>query len=117
MTIVVLPSLNSEIRSGLGYPPFGSMIRLIFRGESESRTNALSHQSWSRRCNAIFRPQEQQEVRVLGPTAAPSRETKWSFSFSCDLMQAADKEDASSCGPSSRKVDETTGRRPMARGR
>lgn len=79
---------ENEVRSAMGYPPFGSMVRLIFRGESELRTKAFSEQVVSE-IQAFF-AKKNAEVRVLGPTPAPISKLQGRFRFHV-FMQSASK--------------------------
>lgn len=80
--------IETEIRRGLGYPPYGAMVRLIFRGESETRTNAFASEVVSEM--ETFLKEQQAEARLLGPTAAPIAKLRGRFRFHV-LMQASEK--------------------------
>jgi primosomal protein N' (replication factor Y) len=80
--------LEMEIRSALGYPPLGSMIRLIFRGESESRTNGFASEVVG--IMQRFFAEQQAAVRLLGPTPAPIAKLRGRFRFHV-FMQAPEK--------------------------
>ena len=79
---------ETEIRMALNYPPFGAMVRLIFRGESEIRTQAFAKEM----VNSMedFFTKSTADVRVLGPTPAPIARLRDKFRFHV-FLQSADK--------------------------
>ena len=79
---------EAEIREGLGYPPFGSMVRVIFRGESEIQTKSFAEEF----TRVLTAPMEEQQVdvRVLGPAPAPIAKIRGRFRFHV-LLQSASK--------------------------
>ena len=79
---------ESEIRIALNYPPFGSMVRIIFRGESEVRTQAFAEELVAE-MNRFFEAKEA-DVRMLGPTPAPIAKLRSRFRFHV-FMQSGDK--------------------------
>ena len=80
--------VEADIRSAMNYPPFGSMVRIIFRGESEIRTKTFAEEL-AKSMQAFFRT-EQAEVRLLGPGAAPIAKLRGKFRFHI-LMQCGNK--------------------------
>jgi len=79
---------EAEIREGLGYPPFGAMVRIIFRGESEIRTKAFADE-FTQAMQSYF-TKEKVEVRLLGPTPAPISRIRGRFRFHV-LLQSPSK--------------------------
>ena len=70
---------ETDIRTALNYPPFGAMIRIIFRGESEPRTQALAEEV----ANVMreYFASKEANVRLLGPTPAPIARLRGRFRF------------------------------------
>ena len=106
--------IEMEHRSALNYPPFGSMVRLIFRGESEVRTKAFASEIVET-MKALL-DQGETNVRLLGPAQAPIAKLRGRFRFHV-LMQCASKSCPAICRTTCRGAHETSGRCPMARGR
>lgn len=79
---------EAEIREGLGYPPFGAMVRIIFRGASEIQTKNFADEF----TNAMQQQfvEQRAEVRVLGPTPAPISKIRGCFRFHV-LLQSPSK--------------------------
>jgi primosomal protein N' (replication factor Y) len=80
--------IETEVRSALEYPPFGSMVRLIFRGESEIRTKAFAAEIVQSMQDYLA--QQPTPVRLLGPTQAPIAKLRGRFRFHV-LMQSLSK--------------------------
>ena len=86
---------ESEVREALNYPPFGAMVRIIFRGESEARTQAFAEEL-VRELRGFFDRQQateagkQLDVRMLGPTPAPIARLRGRFRFHV-FLQADEK--------------------------
>ena len=80
--------METEIRGALNYPPFGAMVRVIFRGESEIRTKTFAEEL-AKSMQTYF-AREQADVRLLGPGAAPIAKLRGKFRFHT-LMQCNDK--------------------------
>lgn len=82
-----------EIRSVMNYPPFGSMVRIILRGESEARTRAFADELATAMQQYIT--SKEAEVRFLGPSPAPLAKLRNMFRFHIvmqgekQIMQAA----------------------------
>jgi primosomal protein N' (replication factor Y) len=70
-------------REALGYPPFGSMIRLVVRGDRESATKAFSEEI-ARRLNETAQ-KESALVRVLGPAPAPMAKLRGNFRYQVQM--------------------------------
>ena len=79
--------IEMETRQALGYPPFGAMVRVIFRGESDVRTKAVAGE-FGQIVQAHW-GQSQTEVRLLGPAPAPIAKLRGRFRFHI-LLQARD---------------------------
>src|SRR5262249_41472775 len=67
------------IRQSLGYPPFGSMIRLLVRGPLEAPTEAFADQLASRLRGELDACGCQS--RVLGPAPAPIAKLRGNYRF------------------------------------
>jgi primosomal protein N' (replication factor Y) len=74
-------------RQSLGYPPFGSMVRIVIRGKTESATQALAGEL-ERRLELALQNMPS-EVRVLGPAPAPFAKLRGSFRWQLQ-MQSTD---------------------------
>ena len=75
-------------RQEFGYPPFGSMIRLIIRGPSEETTEAFAqHLADTPRADiaAVQSPDEDDTARILGPAPAPLNKLRGKFRFQIHL--------------------------------
>jgi primosomal protein N' (replication factor Y) len=68
-------------RQAVGYPPFGSMVRIVVRGESEAGARALADDIGAR-----LRAKASEGVRVLGPAAAPITKLRNQFRFHIQLQ-------------------------------
>lgn len=71
-------------RQEFGYPPFGSMIRLIIRGPSEDATQAFAQHLADTLRGDIESIQEQtadENARILGPAPAPINKLRGKFRF------------------------------------
>jgi len=79
---------ETEIRSALNYPPFGAMVRIIFRGESEARTQAFAAELGG--AMQEYFDSHQVAARLLGPTPAPIARLRRKFRFHI-LAQASSK--------------------------
>jgi len=75
-------------RSEYRYPPMAAMIRLIFRGATESTTEQFAEHVVDRLLEAI--EQEQAHVRVLGPAEAPIAKLRGKYRFH-SLLQGEDR--------------------------
>src|SRR5262249_7645806 len=73
-------------REALGYPPFGSMIRIVVRGEREAATKAFSEEI-ARRLNAAAQGGSA-AVRVLGPAPAPMAKLRGNFRYQIQMHSA-----------------------------
>lgn len=71
--------IELQSRRALNYPPYGTMVRLIFRGESESRTRAFADE-YVATLGAWF-AEHHFEPRVLGPSPAPIAKLRGRFRF------------------------------------
>jgi primosomal protein N' (replication factor Y) (superfamily II helicase) len=71
-------------RESLGYPPFGSMVRIVIRGKSESTTRALGGEL-ERRLELVLQGMSS-DVRVLGPAPAPFAKLRGSFRWQLQLQ-------------------------------
>jgi primosomal protein N' (replication factor Y) len=71
-------------RQSLGYPPFGSMLRIVIRGKSESATQALAGEL-DRRLELALQGMSA-DVRVLGPAPAPFTKLRGSFRWQLQLQ-------------------------------
>jgi len=80
--------IEMEHRSALNYPPFGSMVRLIFRGESQLRTKTLASEFVQ--AMQSFVNKAEADIRMLGPTVAPIAKLRGRFRFHV-LLQSASK--------------------------
>ncbi|WP_228714736.1 replication restart helicase PriA [Posidoniimonas corsicana] len=71
-------------REALGYPPFGSMIRFVCRGENESQTSAVADQAVAE-IRAAWGQLEQQQpddpLRLRGPAPAPIAKLRGEFRY------------------------------------
>ncbi len=75
-------------REEFGYPPFGSMIRLIVRGPHEEVTQAFAeHLGDTLRADlaAAGGDDEQHALRILGPAPAPITKLRGNFRFQIHL--------------------------------
>jgi primosomal protein N' (replication factor Y) len=77
-----------EGRRALNYPPLGAMVRVIFRGESESRTKDFAQET-ADRLRAYWQ-QRDDVVRLLGPAPAPIARLRGRHRFHI-MLQAQDK--------------------------
>ena len=84
---------NAELaeRREFGYPPFSHVIRLIFRGESETMTEQFA-ELVSDNLESRFEA-EGVSVRLLGPTAAPISKLRGKYRFHL-LLQTQHREPA-----------------------
>lgn len=76
-------------RERLGYPPFGSMIRIVVRGRNASSTKTLADELALRLRGQLA--DAPTAVRVLGPAPAPIARLRGSYRFQIQ-MQSADGE-------------------------
>jgi primosomal protein N' (replication factor Y) len=70
-------------RQAFGYPPFGVLIRLIVRGESEPVTQAYAEQFGQKldaRLSSLLRPAGS-EFRILGPAPCPLAKLRGKYRF------------------------------------
>ena len=74
-------------RERFGYPPFGSMVRVILRGTDAERTEQFSGQLAERMTKSL----EGSATRILGPAPAPLAKLRGKYRFHI-LMTAADLE-------------------------
>jgi primosomal protein N' (replication factor Y) len=70
-------------REALGYPPFGSMVRIVVRGQRESATKAFSEEI-ARRLNESAKGGPA-AVRVLGPAPAPMAKLRGNFRYQIQM--------------------------------
>lgn len=70
------------LREALGYPPFGSLVRLVIRGPSQERTQAAAAQLAQRLRSAA----EGAGARVLGPAPAPFAKLRDQHRFQVQLQ-------------------------------
>ena len=77
---------NQELpyREALGYPPFASMIRLVFRGPSEKAAQALAEELAKRlhEIGDLATP----PIRILGPAPAPMAKLRGSYRYQLQLQ-------------------------------
>jgi primosomal protein N' (replication factor Y) len=73
-------------REALGYPPFGSMIRVVVRGERDAATKAFSEEI-ARRLNEAAKGGAT-VVRVLGPAPAPMAKLRGNFRYQIQMHSA-----------------------------
>ncbi len=71
-------------REALGYPPFASMIRIVFRGAIASAAHAWAEEL-ARRLNDRARGASP-TIRVLGPSAAPMARLRGEYRFQVQLQ-------------------------------
>jgi primosomal protein N' (replication factor Y) len=71
------------LREALGYPPFGSMVRIVVRGECESVTKAFSEEI-ARRLNEAAKAGPA-SARVLGPAPAPMAKLRGNFRYQIQM--------------------------------
>jgi primosomal protein N' (replication factor Y) len=67
-------------REAAGYPPFGSLVRIVIRGESEPQARALAEEIGKR-----LRAKATDDVRVLGPAPAPMMKLRGQHRFQIQL--------------------------------
>jgi primosomal protein N' (replication factor Y) len=77
------------VRERLGYPPFGSMIRIVVRGRNACSTKALADELALRLRGQLA--DAPTAVRVLGPAPAPIARLRGSYRYQIQ-MQSADGE-------------------------
>src|SRR5262249_25164144 len=75
-------------REALGYPPFGSMIRIVVRGERDAATKAFSEEV-ARRLNEAAKGGAT-VVRVLGPAPAPMAKLRGNFRYQIQMHSTDD---------------------------
>jgi primosomal protein N' (replication factor Y) (superfamily II helicase) len=77
---------NQELpyREALGYPPYASMIRLVFRGASEKAAHALAEEL-AKRLHEIG-DHANPLIRVLGPAPAPMAKLRGSYRYQLQLQ-------------------------------
>jgi primosomal protein N' (replication factor Y) len=68
-------------RQAAGYPPFGSMVRIVMRSESAAQARALANEMGRR-----LRGQASKDVRVLGPAPAPMTKLRGQHRFQIQLQ-------------------------------
>jgi len=73
-------------RESLGYPPFGSMIRIVVRGRSATATLALADELASRLRGRLSNAPK--AVRVLGPAPAPIPKLRGSYRYQVQIQSA-----------------------------
>lgn len=81
-----LPAFASQElpqREALGYPPFGSMVRLVIRGHSERTSQALAEEL-ARRLHESG-DHATPPIRILGPAPAPMAKLRGSFRYQIQL--------------------------------
>jgi len=79
---------NRELpsREALGYPPFASMIRLVFRGPSEQAAQALADEV-AKRLRAVAETATP-PIRVLGPAPAPMAKLRGHYRYQVQLQSS-----------------------------
>jgi primosomal protein N' (replication factor Y) len=90
-------AVELPIRESLGYPPFGSMVRLVVRGPAEVTTGQFADEV-ARRLRTTL-DEAQCTARILGPAPAPIAKLRGHFRFQIQI-QASD-------GPSLRQAVRT----------
>ncbi len=90
-------AVELPIRESLGYPPFGSMVRLVVRGPAEVTTGQFADEV-ARRLRTTL-DEAQCTARILGPAPAPIAKLRGHFRFQIQI-QAGD-------GPSLRQAVRT----------
>jgi primosomal protein N' (replication factor Y) len=77
---------NQELpyREALGYPPFASMIRLVFRGPAEKPAHALADEV-AKRLHAIG-DNATPPIRILGPAPAPMAKLRAQYRYQVQLQ-------------------------------
>ncbi|MEQ8208423.1 MAG: primosomal protein N' [Lacipirellulaceae bacterium] len=76
-----------EVRESVGYPPFGSMARIVVRGPDEVVTRESAEQLAQRIREAASKTAtETNDVRVLGPCPAPILKLRNEFRFHMQLQ-------------------------------
>ena len=80
---------NGELpqRKMFGYPPYGSMVRIVVRGEQEALTNDFA-EAISEQIQEAF-PQGSSSYRLLGPAPAPISRIRGLYRFHM-IVQAPD---------------------------
>jgi primosomal protein N' (replication factor Y) len=81
-------------REALGYPPFGSLVRIVVRGEQNDTTRAAADELARRLRAAQPAGNEQPDgnaVRILGPAPAPFARLRGKFRYQLQL-QSSDSE-------------------------
>ncbi len=74
------------IREKIGYPPYGSMIRIVMRGESEKLTEEFGKQIKGRLKS--FQEQLGISARIVGPAPAPLAKLRGKYRFAIQLQSA-----------------------------
>ena len=77
-------SRELEVRKGLGYPPFGRLALLLFRGRDEDEVVQSAE-----RCEMRLRPHLPPSVRILGPVQAPIGRIRGYFRWQMMLQSAS----------------------------
>jgi primosomal protein N' (replication factor Y) len=73
-------------REALGYPPFGSLVRLVIRGQEQRATQCFAEEISMR----LRQAQQASEIalRILGPAPAPIARLRGNFRFQLQLQSA-----------------------------
>jgi primosomal protein N' (replication factor Y) len=77
-------------REALGYPPFGSMVRIVIRGAAEAASRGFAEEI-ARRLQERASRHAGSSIRILGPATAPIAKLRGSYRFQIQV-QGADGE-------------------------
>jgi primosomal protein N' (replication factor Y) len=73
-------------REALGYPPFGSLVRIVIRGPQQRATHAAAEELTTRLRAASENARA--PVRILGPAPAPLAKLRSNFRYQVQLQSA-----------------------------
>jgi primosomal protein N' (replication factor Y) len=73
-------------REALGYPPFGSLVRMVIRGQAERAAQAFA-EALAKRLRSVP-PGGEIALRILGPAPAPMSKLRGNYRFQIQLQAA-----------------------------